>query len=143
MNHIPLPLQLYMPLLLATVGVGLAILVLARAGSGLIHAAARTGQARRLRRLRMSDMLDIRNIDQKLYLRLTPLPELRRQLSNCAHCSSKRQCDAELVHGEVFGTGFSYCPNTPALNALLNTLRAQPADLRVGPRCQRGPQPLA
>lgn len=119
MSHLPLPL------LIACLGVGLTILILLRTSSGVFHSAARAGQARRLRRLRMSDMLDMRNIDHRLYLKLTPLPELRRQLSNCAHCSSKRQCDAELLRGELLGKGFDYCPNTPALNALLKTIGGQ------------------
>lgn len=126
MSHIPLPLQLYVPLLLA----GLGFMLLMAAAVWTAHFGSRAAQGLRLRGLRMRDMLDMRNIDRRAYLKLTPLRQLRRQLSDCAHCSNKRQCDAQIVAGEIYGIGFAYCPNTPALNALQELIRKNAAGSR-------------
>lgn len=127
MSHIPLPLQLYVPLLLACLG----FILLLAAGAWMVRPASRAALKLRLHHLRMWDMLDMRNIDEHAYLRLTPLRQLRRELSNCAHCGHKRQCDAQMIAGEIYGTAFAYCPNTPQLNALQELIRKNTAASRA------------
>jgi hypothetical protein len=116
MNIFSLPLQLYIPITIGIVLVSVCLLAL------LLLVDNETVLRGRLRSLRMNEMLQMRGLGQEEYLRLTPPAEVRRQLARCRHCAHTRQCDAAIMAGEVFGTGFSYCPNTPALDKILRKI---------------------
>lgn len=117
--------HLYMQMLITLFAACLGLLVLltmADADAGAT--AARALALLRLRRSRMNRMLTIRNIDRRLYVALTPLAEVKQELSNCRHCPNQQQCDAQLASG-LANSHYAYCPNTPFLDTLVARIRRQ------------------
>lgn len=118
-------LHLYMQMLVSVFAVCLGLLVLMTMADADVSTVAARGLASlRLRRLRMNRMLAARNIDRRLYLELTPLAEIRREMNNCRHCPSRERCDADLSRCAP-GSRYSYCPNTPFLDTLAARIRRQ------------------
>lgn len=126
-NQIPLPIQLYVPLML---------MVLAAAALGFLlslgwHHRRRIGDAiqrwllrRQLQRLRMNWMLGVRGIDRERYIRMTPVAELRCQMANCRGCVNKARCNTSFIVGVESDPYRSYCPNTPSLDLRWDVRRA-------------------
>ncbi len=116
-------LHFYMLILIAIVLVSLtSTVIFALSDAGVLASTRKRFLGRRLMRSRMADMLQMRRIERSTYVVHSSVPELRQQLNNCRRCSSKCQCDAVLVYGEVFGSAFSFCPNTPALDRLVHRM---------------------
>lgn len=116
--------RLYMEALIALFALCLGLLTVMTMADANVSAMVGRGMASlRLRSLRMNRMLAIRHIDRRLYLSLTPLFEVRRELSNCRHCPSQQLCDSQLARGEGYGAAYSYCPNTPFLDTLAARIR--------------------
>ncbi|MDR3415922.1 MAG: DUF6455 family protein [Nevskia sp.] len=115
MHSIPLPLQLYVPMVIAAVS--LAIFVLLVLSLLDLDVAQRVLLGRRIHGLRLARMLHRRGIDQREYLRLSPLPELRHAVDNCRGCNHQAQCDEADALGSAADPHYSYCPNAPTLDA--------------------------
>ena len=68
----------------------------------------------------------------------TRQPEVLRDLERvCGHCTSTKRCAAEFRRGSASPDWFSYCPNTPTLQALMDEDRQSrlQASLLMGPSC--------
>lgn len=116
-------LQFYMLILIAIFLVSLtSTVIFALSDAGVLSSVRRGLLGRRLMRSRMADMLQMRMIDRTAYLNQSTAAELRQQMDNCRRCTSVCQCDAVLLYGEVFGSAFSFCPNTPALDRLVHRM---------------------
>ncbi len=117
-NQIPLPAQLYVPLMVAGLLVAALIGLLALAfHDRRTWATFQRGRlGRRLRGLRMNRMIGARGIGRELYVQLTPIAVLRKDLHTCLNCLSKARCDTSYIVGMESDPGLSYCPNTPSLD---------------------------
>lgn len=119
MYAIPLPFQLYMPLLVWTLCLTLAAVL------AFDHSLHRSIQRLiigfQLRRLRMGRMLAARGISPAQYLRAASAVELRKQLARCRDCRQKTRCDQAFAMGPSSDPHYSFCPNTFALNRVQAT----------------------
>ena len=115
---IPLPLQLYMPLILLTCTLvpATVLLILVVRDRGWLDGLQRSWLNHRLRHLRMRRMLSLRGIDASRYVALTPLAILRKELDICGNCTHKHVCDCAYVDGPNAVPPAVYCPNVSALD---------------------------
>ncbi len=66
----------------------------------------------RLEHLPLGRLLRHLGISPERHLRLTPVSELRQQLSDCRHCGCRLDCEAGLARESGVGAvDFSFCPN--------------------------------
>lgn len=126
-NQIPLPVQLYVPLvtacLLGATAIGLLLMMLH--DQRIWEALCRKGLGRRLRGLRMNRMIGLRGISRELYIRLTPIVVLRKDMDTCRKCLRKNRCDTSYIVGVESDHALSYCPNTPSLDRAWGKWRRQ------------------
>jgi len=117
-TQIPLPIQLYVPLMVAALLVAsfIGLLALSFHDRRAWTSFQRGRLGRRLRGLRMNRMLGVRDIGCELYVQLTPIAVLRKELDSCLNCLSKSRCDTSYIVGVESDPGLCYCPNTPSLD---------------------------
>jgi len=124
-HYIPLPIQLYVPLMLAVFGlVFLALTVLILADHGRLPFMRHLALARQVRRTRMNRMLGMRGIPRAYYLRSASIQQVRLDLARCHACSSKARCDLARVIGPGRDSGYSFCPNAASLGRVQEKMRA-------------------
>jgi hypothetical protein len=125
MHYIPLPIQLYIPLMLAAFGlVFLTLTIVILADYGRLPFMQRALLGRQLRQVRMNRMLGMRGIPRAYYLRVAGLNQLRLDLARCQACASKARCDLARVVGPGLDPDCSFCPNAESLSRVQQGLRA-------------------
>lgn len=122
---ISMPIGAYVAVLEAILVVGglaLALYLLWDAGTGnrLVRRYLRFG----LSRTRLGRMLARHRIGVDQYLDATPVPEVRRQLRECANCPHERLCDAAATC-QPLRLDYGYCPNLPVVLRCLGTSALQ------------------
>ncbi|MDR3417484.1 MAG: DUF6455 family protein [Nevskia sp.] len=109
--------DLYVAVLLAAFGMSfLTLTIVVLLDSDAVRELAHAWESKQLDRVRMGRMLALRGIDRRIYLRGTPMSEVRHQVARCRNCSQQSRCDADLAAGTPTRAG--YCPNARALDTL-------------------------
>jgi hypothetical protein len=123
MHVIPLPIQLYVPLLLAVLG--LALVGLIAVDRRLVQSIQRAGIGRQLRCLRLNRMLRPRGISREQYLGSFAIADLRRQLALCRNCTQQQRCDEAFVTDPSSDLYQFFCSNAFTLIRLQVASRGQ------------------
>ena len=82
---------------------------------------ARAYQRLRLNRTRMSHLLKRRHVDVGLYLRETPIAEVKAQIARCHDCARQALCDRALRSLAASTSRYSFCPNSRFVDPFANT----------------------
>lgn len=77
--------------------------------------------AKRIEKLRLSKMLEKKQINLTRYLHELPVHQIENQIRNCGACKEAIFCDQILSPDNVLTTNYSFCPNIQILNSLNRT----------------------
>jgi hypothetical protein len=99
-----------------TLGIGLAAAIVRNMRQG---EQCRLDLAARLDKLRLGRALDAFGVEREHYLHSERVVDIEHHLRNCVSCEAVNRCDRCLSTADC-GRAFEFCPNYPALVAVLS-----------------------